>query len=48
MQESMLLRLDALLDDDNERLDRVTCVVVDVGMLWTLDVIKWDVVEKMI
>jgi hypothetical protein len=24
MQESMLLRLDALLDDDNERLDRVT------------------------
>jgi hypothetical protein len=38
--ESMLLRLDALLDDDNERLDRVTCVVVDVGMLWTLDVIS--------
>jgi hypothetical protein len=38
--EAMSLRLDALLDADDERLGRVTCVVVDVGMSWALDAVK--------
>lgn len=40
MKEAMPLRLDALLDADDERLGRVTCVVVDVGMSWALDAVK--------
>jgi hypothetical protein len=40
MQEAMPPRLDALLDADDERLGRVTCVVVDAGMSWALDAVK--------
>lgn len=40
MKEAMPLRLDALLHADDERLGRVTCVVVDVGMSWALHAVK--------
>lgn len=43
MQEAMPPQLDALLDaaaDDDARLGKVTCVVVDVGMSWALDAAK--------
>jgi hypothetical protein len=40
MQEAMPPRLDELLDADDERLGRVTCVVVDAGMSWALDAVK--------
>jgi len=40
MQEAMPPRLEALLVADDERLGRVTCVVVDAGMSWALDAVK--------
>ncbi|XP_062200171.1 UDP-glycosyltransferase 83A1-like [Phragmites australis] len=41
MQEAMPPQLEALLDGAGEGLGRVTCVVVDVGMSWALDGVKW-------